>query len=116
MATDQLRFSTNWNNKLECDAFTTLRLSWPQNYRVGLQKEVLLKGSRAQNYAYQSKGWAAIIDVKRLKLEQINDYIALLDTGLLAAECQDMIRTMYKYKPINWDTQLLDFILLKYIK
>jgi hypothetical protein len=107
MSIDQLCFSENWNHKLDCLAFTSLRLHWPANYYVGAQKEIVYKG--------QSKGWAQIVAVKQLRLAQINDYIALLDTGYPAAECQDLIRKMYKNKNINWDTQLIDFILLRYI-
>jgi hypothetical protein len=105
---DTLAFSHNWNQKLNADVFTTLRLRNDKRYFAGNRLNVILKG--------QPKGTAVILEVKNIRLEQINNYIAGLDTGLTAENCKQMIRQMYKNSspPITWSTQHLSFILLAF--
>lgn len=103
----ELEFTTNWNNKLNCECFTTLRLYNPVKHCVGNRFSVRLNGHH--------KGYAKIIAVSPIRLEQINEFIARLDTGYSSEECRDIIRKMYKNKTyINWNSQLLAFCLLKY--
>jgi len=103
----ELEFTTNWNNKLNCQCFTTIRLHNPIKYCIGNRFNVLLKG--------QHKGYARLIAVTPIYLNQINEYIARLDTGYSADECRKIIQTMYKnQKHINFDTRQLAFCLLKY--
>ena len=101
-----LNFSHNWNNKLANMAFTTLRLS-NAKYEKGSKWAVRFKGQ------YRPK-LAQILEKKQIKLAEINEYIARLDTGYSKAECQQVLRTMYKNSAVNWDTQKIDFILLAY--
>ncbi len=105
---EDLKFTHNWNGKLNCDCFTTLRLHNARKYIIGASKHIFL------NNVF--KGKANIIGVQSFRLEQVSEYVARLDTGLSAKECQQMIKTMYKNQPINWSTQQLDFVLLKYEK
>lgn len=104
----ELNFSTNWNNKLNCQCFTTIRLHNPKKYFIGAVFRVFLKGFL--------KGRAEVVGVKICTLKDINEYVARLDTGYSAAECRKIIQTMYKGKPIVWERQLLNFCLLRYIK
>ncbi len=104
---DVIAFSQNWNNKLNGQVFTTLRLRNDKKYYAGNRIEILLKG--------QSKGKAVVLEVKNILLEQINNYIAGIDTGLTAENCKIMIRQMYKNNPtIDWKNQHLSFVLLAY--
>lgn len=106
---ERLEFTQNWNGKLNCGSFTTMRLHDPIKYSVGAVKQVYLKGIW--------KGSARIIDVKRLHLSDINLFTAKLDTGLPPEDCRRLIRTLHKNRPgINWDTQLIDLCLLEYLK
>ncbi len=99
----ELPFSYNWNNKLDCKAFTTLRLHNPDRFKVGQTYRITL------NKSY--KKHAKIEDIKTLLLKNISDYIAYLDTGYSKEECQSIIRKIYPNK--NFEHQKLDFILLK---
>ena len=80
-----LTFSTNWNKKLDCDYFTTLRLSGRMN--VGDLVEVTAKG---YNFL------AEVVEKKQITLDMIDNFIAFVDTGYNAEETQKIIRTMYK--------------------
>lgn len=104
----EIPFSYNWNNKLECMAFTTLRLLNKNKYVVGRTYNISLNG--------EHKFKAQIVDIKNIRLNQINAYIAYLDTGYSASECENIIRKMYSKNKINWNTQLISFILLVKIK
>lgn len=105
---DKLNFSYNWNNKLDCAVFTTLRLHNPKIYYAGALKSVYLKDVYKKD--------VEIMAVKKMLLGSITEYTAGVDTGYSAQECQKLIKTMYKSRNINWATQLLDFMLLKTIK
>lgn len=98
-----LPFSFNWNNKIHCKAFTTLRLHQPNKYIVGNTYFIHLKGDPIKH--------AEIIAIKTILLKDINPFIAFIDTGYSVDECKKIIQRMYKNS--NWETQKIDFILLK---
>jgi len=101
----KLSFQYNWNNKLRCRCFTTLRLRNDEKYYKGAVYEVDLQG--------YPKGKAKAVDVKYLTLDKINEWIARLDTGYTAKETRELIRKTYKNKPhIDWNTQQLSYIIL----
>jgi hypothetical protein len=93
-----INFSYNWNNKLQCRAFTTLR---PSEYKVGDIYEVMLK--------YKPLGQAKVVAVKRIEVSKINDFIAYLDTGYSVKECAAIIERMYQRK-----IQFINLILFVY--
>jgi hypothetical protein len=82
---------------------------------LALASQLLRGRSEGNRIQRPEQGMGANRGSQTTAASKINDYIALLDTGYPAAECQDLIRKMYKNKNINWDTQLIDFILLRYI-
>ena len=83
----QIPFSYNWNNKLDCQAFTTIRIYQPQKHCAGVRVEPVLKGT--------SYGPATIMDVKPFMLDKLNSFIAYLDTGYSVEECRGIILRMY---------------------
>ena len=83
-----LDFSYNWNKKLDCTFFTTLRLSnrfEPLDWVL-----VTLKQS--------VKGRAVILDKKALKIENLNGWVCGLDTGYSTPETIDVLKKMYPGK------------------
>jgi hypothetical protein len=82
-------FSTNWNNKLDNNAFTTLRMS--SRIQIGEVVEISLKK--------EFKYFAECIDRKKIKVNQINEFIAYIDTGYSKEECINIIKRMYKNVP-----------------
>lgn len=104
----QLNFTTNWNNKLACHAFTTIRLWYEGRFQKGQEVEILLQKKHLK--------YAIIIDIKIFQLHQLNNFMALLDTGYTVEKTKDIIRTMYKNKIQNIEHTLFAYILLETIK
>lgn len=100
---EQLQFSHNWNNKLTCSAFTTFRLSNVRKYQIGKRLSIMLKGKHLKD--------VQILDIKTLKLNQVNEFIARIDTGYSLAEFKEIIKKMYKDKNIDFDTAYWDLVL-----
>lgn len=86
-----LKFSNNWNNKLDCLCFTTIRLWQPERLFTGQKVHVFL----ADKDKWIDKGTGIIIDVKSLRMEQINTFIANIDTGYDVENTKKIIARMY---------------------
>lgn len=105
-----INFSNNWNNKLDCDCFTTIRLKNDKKYVLG----------KSYNITLTTKGEARNIGVfkceqiKNFKIQSMNDFIARLDTGYNVAEATELIKRFYKNSlfPIDWEKTYLSLILL----
>lgn len=61
---------------------------------------------------------AVILDVRKLKMSQLNDWICALDTGCNLAETQNVLKTMYKDNEelIKTGDLTLSYVLLKKLK
>lgn len=97
-------FSTNWNNKLSCDYFSTLRL-YSNEFIVGHTYDIELKSKHFK--------FAECRCVKVLNIEEVSEYIAGLDIGYDIVETKKIIKTMYKNLNLDWTTQRLVFVLFK---
>lgn len=103
-----LEFTYNWNNKLDCAAFITLR---PGQYTVGEEYKVILKTGKD----LMAKGVAVVKQVKKIQVWQLNDFMAYLDSGYDAKECKGIISKMYHlYIPEKLDSFEINIVLLKY--
>lgn len=100
---EEIKFSYNWNNKLHCTYFTTLRLRNDRKYQKGRDYRITLKGATI--------GEATIQEIRHLKLHQLNDYITGIDMGYDSSTGVEIIKKMYA--TAKWETQELTFILLK---
>lgn len=83
-----LDFSYNWNHKLDCDYFTTLRLS--DRFQVGEWLLCFLKNA--------SKGRGLVVDKKRLTVGQLNPWVCGLDTGYTVEETKAILKRMHPGK------------------
>lgn len=105
---ERLEFEENFNGKLNCRCFTTIRLHHPVRNAIGAVKQIYLKGIW--------KGNAKILQASTITLDRINLPMAKLDSGLMSEECRRLIRNLYRNRPgINWEVQQLDYLLLEYI-
>lgn len=105
---EQLFFSYNWNNKLSCTAFTTFRPHNPRKYVAGKLLSILLQGKHLKD--------VEVKQVKTLKLPQVNEFIARLDTGYNVEQFTEMVKTMYKNKGIDFENADWDLILCVEVK
>lgn len=99
---EQINFSENWNNKLNCNCFTTVRLKNNGKYIVG-ETYVIIFGKI--NFT------ADIVYIKHFLLKDVDNWISLIDTGLLSAQFTNVVKKMYPN--INFDLQQLSIILLR---
>lgn len=88
----QINFSYNWNNKLQCHYYTTLRLNSPK-FTIGHKYEIQLKQQKIHV--------GQIMDIKLLNIDQINNFIGGLDTGYSAEECKAILTKMYKNQDLS---------------
>jgi len=110
---EELKYNTNWNNKLDCPIHSTIRLHNNKKYQVGKQFKETLKGIE--------KNIVEVVEIRTGTLKIIPSYVFRQDTGLTEKETIDMIRTMYKNflineNPIDFETQQFDVIYLKIVK
>jgi hypothetical protein len=103
-----IRFSYNWNNKLAGKAFSTIRLTNQDKYKIGETYEVFLTQNKEEKFLCL----AEIAEIKHFRLANLNAFMSYLDTGYPPNECTRMITTMYKNKVKDWSKQWLSFILL----
>ena len=100
---EQLSFSYNWNNKLSCNCFTTFRPHNPRKYVVGRKLSVMIQEKNLKDIEIKA--------IKTMKLSQVNEFIARLDTGYSVDDFCKMVQTMYKNKGIDFETADWDLIL-----
>lgn len=103
----KIKFSTNWNNKLECEVFTTFRIHYPGKYYVGNLCEIWLRSSLVCK--------ARIEAIHVLKLEKVTPFMAYIDTGYGLDDFEKIVESMYGRR---FDVRQVNFalILLKKIK
>jgi hypothetical protein len=97
-----LNFSTNWNNKLGCNCFSTLR---KKIFNIGDKIEVYLKN----NFQF-------IVEVVYVYRDiTLSDPICYLDTGYDLESTNKIIRKMY-HTPKDRAVTKLNFYILKKLK
>ncbi|WP_020531435.1 hypothetical protein [Flexithrix dorotheae] len=103
----QINFSYNWNRKLNCKYFTTVRLKsekyqigrvYDINYSQGSHLEKIMTAEIERIFPFFLKDWKDVFS---------------LDTGYDPLDSKTLIMNMYKNKEINWETQMLYFIMMQ---
>jgi hypothetical protein len=107
---DTIKFTTNWNKKLETDNFTTIRLENPYKYKLGEVYEIKQE-VRGQ---LVNRGKGKIIQLVRIKLHQLKEINCYLDTGYGLDATKDIIYKMYPGK--DWTQQNLYYMLIQKVK
>lgn len=100
---EKLKFSYNWNNKLYCEAFTTIRIAQPNRFVIGQQFEIILNKNSLKR--------ATVVGYKEFFIGQLNEYMSYLDTGYSVDETVAIIVKMYP--TVDFLTKKLCFVLFK---
>lgn len=101
-----INFSSNWNNKLDCQAFTSIRLHDARKYAVGFQYQILLKDKHHCH--------AKCMELKTFKLSALTNFMAYIDTGYNKFAAQKIFKNFYP--DINIYESLFDFMLFKKVE
>lgn len=102
----QLKYSTDWNQKLQCPVHSTFRLK-NEIFKKGMHvNEILVKGKQEIFL-----GIAEIIEIYDMKFDDIPLCVALADTGMDIGKFKGLIRTIYKN--FDYDNQIFYWIWLK---
>ena len=110
--TDRLNFSYNWNNKLNCNVFSTIRRYNPSVHYVGKEVEVFENSTKPGI----NRGRAKYLIVTPFKLHQLKPAMAYLDTGYSLDETKIILRTMYKGKVPDIEQETFCYCILEKIK
>ena len=102
---ERINFSYNWNNKLNCKAFTTVRLE-NDKFRIGDVYEIFLKGEKKEN--------AQIVAIKPFFLHAVSETVARIDTGYSKEEFIQIVKKMYPH--LDLETKRMFLLTLIYVK
>lgn len=102
----RIDFSYNWNNKLLCKAFTTIRLHNPMRYTVGDVFGIYLNN--------RFMGEAVLKSKRTIRHDKLNEFVSYLDTGYNLEKMAGIFTNMYKN--IDLSTAYFDLCLLVYVK
>ena len=105
-----LTFTTNWNNKLQCKCYSTIRLRNDQRFYVGATFQVSQKNSKGEII---NEHTAIVRTCRILLLKDISNAQALIDTGYDADACRAIITKMYQKQQFDWNKQELVFMVLE---
>jgi len=97
-----LKFVQNWNNKLDCNIYTTIRLRNDKKYKVGEHLNVTLQDK--QHHV------ATVLDINHFKLAQMSPGMAMIDTGYLPNEAKRLFRRFYP--KVNFEKKEFSMIFL----
>ena len=107
---ETIKFTYNWNKKLETDVFTTIRLENTHKYHLGEQYLLRLM----ERGRMIDRGVGEIIAITPIKLIQLKLYAAWLDTGYDLTATKDIIYKMYP--GTDWQKQNLYYMLIRKVK
>ena len=103
MMIGELEFKSNFNNKLGCKCFTTIRLSG----RFSEGDKIIVIGPGQIRFGATVQGKRELPTI-----EAINEWVARLDTGYSRTDCINLLKTMYKNKNIDWTTKKIFLYLI----
>lgn len=95
-------FSSNYNSKLDCAGWSTIRLRNDKKWHLNNDYAIILK----EIPIYVAK----LVSIKHFLLELLTPAMSYLDCGYSPKETQELIRTMYKKYNIDWSKQDLSFL------
>lgn len=101
----KLTFSYDWNHKLSCNYFTSIRVD-SSRFLVGEIWDIYLGGKYPRNFK------AELVKVVRVNPKQLNSTMLMLDTGYPEHEAMKILRNMYKD---NFDNLTFAYLIFRNI-
>jgi len=91
----QVKFTHNWNNKLNCTCFTTIRPWDPERFKVG-QVYLIRHTDKLKARDITNPFRAELVTASRFQLANLPEITAALDTGYSRQETLAMMQKMYQ--------------------
>jgi hypothetical protein len=101
---NSISFSSNWNNKLSCKSFSTIRVRNDKRFIIGNDYSIILKNEPI----YIAK----IVSISHIEISKLTPAMSYLDTGYSPQEQIKMMATMYKNSIPDINKVMWSFIVL----
>lgn len=108
-----LNFSFNWNNKLHCSSFSTIRIFNPEKYVLLDVYEILLKSKSGKSS--EKLGIARLQVITPFLLDNVSPGMCFIDTNLSVIDFISLVQTTYKNKNIDFRKQKMAFMIFQYL-
>ena len=109
-----LNFSYNWNNKLNCKSFSTVRIENPSKYVLIDEYQIILTTSPKKEPV--NFGVARLQSINSFYLHQVTPAVSFLDANLPVIDFIELVQKMYKNSNIDFKKQKISFLVFQYIK
>jgi len=114
MANKTLIFSDNWNNKLNCKSFSTVRIHNPNKYILLNDYQIILNpGGKKESINF---GLARLQVIQPFYLDKVTVGVSFIDANMSKIDFIKMVKTMYKNFHINFSYQKMVFLVFQYIE
>lgn len=108
---NEIKFTYNWNNKLDNKYFTTIRLYSVGKFKIGEEYDILVKNKKEYHKIYS----AILVAGLKYKLDDIPLFLFAQDTGYDKEASIKIVETMYKNSNIDIHNALFAILLFKRI-
>ena len=109
-----VKFSENWNGKLNNYSFSTIRLQNHTKYIKNNIYEIVLFDSKTKNF--NGIGKAKLVASSSFSLEQLSDTMSYLDCNMSATNLKTMLTRMYSKKVNDILTCRFNMLVFQFIK
>nr|WP_319266661.1 hypothetical protein [uncultured Draconibacterium sp.] len=114
MPNKTLPFSYNWNNKLNCKSFSTVRIFNPNKYVLLEDYDVVLSGKKGE--PAKKLGVARLQAQHHFLLDKVSPAVAFLDANLNRTDFILMVQKMYKNSKIDFSKKKMSFLVFQYVE
>lgn len=89
-----VKFDQNYNNKLSCEAFGTIRRINKEKYVIGREYLIMLYDYHSQTF--HEVGKAVLVAEHDFKPNELTDVMSYLDAGMVSETLEKLLIWLYK--------------------
>lgn len=109
----QVNFSSNYNHKLNCKSFSTVRLQNEEKYVIGhLFRISLVRKVTGQNVEF---ALARLVSSHNFYLKDATPAMSYLDANLNVKDFVNLIQGLYCKQKVNFNIKKLSFLVFQYL-
>lgn len=108
-----LHFTENFNNKLNCNSFCSVRLKNCKKYQLLDIYQVILV--RKITGSDQPIGYARLQSISNFHLSQITPAMCFLDANLNKIDFINLIKRLYNSKKVNYLHEQFSFLVFQFL-